>query len=60
MTLNVTKTEFMVFRPPLKSLNDRIVLTLNKTKLFESTKTKDLGLILDPRLTWKDSQISLS
>ena len=38
LSLNVTKTEFMVFRPPLKSLNDRIVLTLNKTKLFESTK----------------------
>ena len=60
LSLNVTKTEFMVFRPPLKSLNDRIVLTLNKTKLFESTKIKYLGLILDPRLTWKDHINELS
>ena len=34
LSLNVTKTEFMIFRPPLNSLNDRIVLTLNKTRLF--------------------------
>ena len=32
---------------------DRIVLELNRTKIFESPKIKYLGLILDSRLTWK-------
>ena len=50
----------MVFRPPHKYLNDRIVLKLNKTKIFESTKIKYLGIILDPRLTWKEHIHELS
>ena len=60
LSLNVAKTEFMVFRPPHKSLSDRIVLTLNKTKIFESTKIRYLGIILDPRLTWKEHIHELS
>ena len=60
LSLNVAKTEFMVFRPPRKSLSDRIVLTLNKTKIFESTKIRYLGIILDPRLTWKEHIHELS
>ena len=54
MSLNVGKTKFMIFRPPRKSLPDRIVLTLNRTKIYESSKIKYLGLILDSRLTWKE------
>ena len=54
LSLNVSKTEFIVFRPPKKSLSNRIVLTLNRTKIYESTKIKYLGLILDARLSWKD------
>ena len=54
LSLNVGKTEFIIFRPPRKSLTDRIVLTLNKTKIYESSRIKYLGLILDPRLTWKE------
>ena len=50
---NVSKTEFIIFRPPNKSLDDRIVLTLNRTKIFESRKLKYLGLIIDDRLSWK-------
>ena len=54
LSLNVSKTEFLVFRPPKKSLPNRIVLTLNRTKIYESTKIKYLGLILDARLSWKE------
>ena len=54
LSLNVSKTEFIVFRPPKKTLSNRIVLTLNRTKIYESTKIKYLGLILDARLSWKD------
>ena len=60
LSLNVGKTEFIIFRPPKKSLSNRIVLTLNRTKLYESPKIKYLGLILDSRLTWKDHITELS
>jgi len=53
LSLNVAKTEFIIFHPPKMSLNDRIVLTLNRTKIFESRKLKYLGLIIDDRLSWK-------
>ncbi len=52
LSLNVSKTEFIIFRPPKKTLNERIVLKLNGTKLYESTKIKYLGLIMDPKLRW--------
>ena len=44
----------MIFRPPKKRLSNRIVLTLNHTKIYESTKIKYLGLLLDSRLSWKE------
>ena len=53
LSLNVGKTEFIVFKPPRKSLKNRITLKLNGTKLFESKKIKYLGLIVDDRLSWK-------
>ncbi len=53
LSLNVAKTEFIIFRPPRVNLEDRIVLKLNRTKIYESTKIKYLGLILDSRLSWK-------
>ena len=52
LSLNVSKTEFIIFKPPKKSLNQRITLTLNRTRIYESTKIKYLGIILDARLNW--------
>ena len=60
LSLNVSKTEFILFRPPKKSLDKRIVLKLNRTKIYESTKIKYLGLILDARLSWKYHIIELT
>ena len=60
LSLNVGKTEFMVFRPPRKVLDSRIILKLNGVKLYESTKIKYLGIILDSRLTWKHHTHELS
>ena len=53
LSLNVTKTEFIIFKPPRKRLDERITLKLNGTTLFESKKIKYLGIIMDDRLTWK-------
>ena len=50
LSLNVAKTELIEFRPPKKSLLERIVLTFNNTKIFESYKIKYLGLLMDTRL----------
>jgi hypothetical protein len=53
LSLNVSKTEFVIFRPPRTNLEKRVVLKLNGVKLFESSKIKYLGIILDNKLTWK-------
>ena len=50
LSINVTKTEFIIFRPPKKPFNQRIVLKLNGIKIFESPKIKYLGVILYPFL----------
>ena len=34
LSINVTKTEFIIFKPPKKPLNQRIVLMLNGKKIF--------------------------
>ena len=52
LSINVTKTEFIIFRPPKKPFKQRIVLKLNGIKVFESPKIKYLGVILDPFLRW--------
>ena len=53
LSLNVAKTEFIIFKPPRKSLNNRLTLKLNGKTLYESKKIKYLGLIVDDRLSWK-------
>ena len=53
LSLNVSKTEFIIFRPPRKNLPTRITLKIKNTKIFESLKVKYLGVILDTRLKWK-------
>ena len=54
LSLNVSKTEFIIFRPPQKTLDQRIVLKLNRTKIYESTEIKYLGLILHSQLNWNN------
>ena len=34
LSINVTKTEFIIFKPPKRLLNQRIVLKLNGKKIF--------------------------
>ena len=53
LSLNVGKTEFILFQPPKAKLKNRIVLKLNRIKIFASYKIKYLGVILDHKLTWK-------
>ena len=50
LSINVAKTEFIIFRPPRKPFNQIIVLKLNGIKIFKSPNIKYLGVILDPFL----------
>ena len=60
LSLNVKKTEFIVFRPPKIGMKNRITLTLNRCKIYESPKVKYLGIILDSKLSWKHHIFELS
>ena len=48
LSINVSKTEFIIFKPPKKPLNQNIVLKLNGKRIVESLKITYLGVILDP------------
>ena len=60
LSLNVSKTEFIIFKPPRKNLKERITLKLNGVTLYESNTIKYLGIIMDDRLTWKHHISELS
>ncbi len=60
LSLNAGKTEFIVFRPSRYKNSERVTLKLHHSKLFESTKIKYLGLILDNKLDWKSHISELS
>ena len=51
LSLNADKTEFILFHGR-RAKKDRITLTINNTKIFESKKMKYLGLIVDSKLNW--------
>ena len=53
LSVNVDKTDFIVFKSPRKSLKERITLKLNGKDIFESKKLRYLGLMMDEKLTWK-------
>ena len=53
LSLNVGKNEFILFQPPKMKLENRIVLKLNRIKIFASYKIKYLCVMLDHKLTWK-------
>ena len=53
LSLNVDKTEFIIFKSSRNKLKERMTLKLNGKKIFESKKLRYLGLIMDDKLTWR-------
>ena len=52
ISLNVSKTELVLFRSHRKQLDYELKLKLNGKKLFESDSVKYLGVKIDRNLTW--------
>ena len=53
LSLNLTKTNFMIFHPRQKKVNVNVPLTLENTVIKRVTETKFLGVLIDQHLSWK-------
>ena len=60
LSLNTGKIEFIVFRPQRYKITEKVTLQMHHSELFESSKIKYLGLILDNKLDWKGHITELS
>ena len=53
LSLNLTKTNFMIFHPRQKKVNVNVRLTLENTVTKQVKQTKFLGVLIDQHLSWK-------
>ena len=53
LSLNISKSNFVIFHPPQKKVNDSIKLYVNNTLLEEKNHVKYLGIMMDNNLNWK-------
>ena len=52
LSLNIDKTNFLIFHPYNKPLKQRITLKIHKKAISESDYIKYLGIMADSTLTW--------
>ena len=54
ISLNVSKTEFIIFRKPSKSVSlESLKIKISGKKLYTSTSIKYLGVLIDEHLSWR-------
>ena len=53
LSLNLTKTNFMIFHPRQKKVNVNVPLTLENAVIKQIMETKFLGVLIDQHLSWK-------
>ena len=53
LSLNIEKTNFVLFHSPRKKLPDLINIKIGKKNISRSQYVKFLGILLDEHLTWK-------
>ena len=58
LSLNLSKTNFMVFKPWQKKQSFEFQVVINKRPILCVLETMPLGVLLDDNVTWK-SHISL-
>ena len=54
ISLNVDKTEMILFKPTKKHLDCQLKLKLNGKRLYQTSSVKYLGIKIDQYLTWQD------
>ena len=57
LALNVSKTNFVIFRSPKRPLNHNVTLIMNRKAIEQKDHVKYLGVLMDQHLSWKN-QIS--
>ena len=53
LSLNIEKSNYVIFHAPQKKITSQIKLTLNNCTLKQESSTKYLGIIIDENLNWK-------
>ena len=54
ISLNVSKTELILFKPKMKKLDFDLKLRLNDKRIYPTKAVKYLGIKIDENLTWID------
>ena len=60
MSLNIDKTNFVVFHSPARKLTEPIVLKFGRKKISRTDHVRFLGVLLDETLGWKPHLVELS
>ena len=53
LSLNIDKTNFVVFHSPQIKLVEPVIIRLGKKKINRESCVKFLGILLDANLSWK-------
>ena len=61
MSLNVHRTELVIFKHQRKKLDSEVKIKLGRKRLYPTDSVKYLGIIIDKNLIWKhqDSDIAI-
>ena len=60
LSLNIDKTNFVIFHPFNKPLKNNITILIHKKAISEKNSIKYLGVMIDSTLSWKDHVLLLS
>ena len=60
LSLNIDKTNFIIFHPFNKPMKKRITIKINKKAIKEKDSIKYLGVLIDSTLSWKQQILNLS
>ena len=53
LSLNISKTNFVIFHPSNKPVKKKITLKINGKAICEEEYVKYLGILVDSKLSWK-------
>ena len=60
LALNVSKTNFVIFRSTKKIVDHNVVLIMNRKAIEQKDHVKYLGILIDQHLSWKQQVSSVS